>query len=74
MGNSRTNHECKAKVGYHTIADFALNWYRGLTMMVLSIFELAKPSLYEITRYRMPKIKLKVKHYCMFAIFSSNIG
>ena len=57
VGNSRTNHQGKGEIGYHAISDFAPDWYMGLSMALISIFEFAKLTLYGITRYRLSKIK-----------------
>ena len=59
-GHSRTNHQgmgitpslISLKIGV-----------QGLSSALISIFELLKTSLYGISRQRLPKIKLKVKHH-----------
>ena len=70
VGNSKTNQHDKGEIGYHTISDFSLNWYIGLSMALISHFEFVKTSLYGITRQKLSKIKLNVKCHCMFAFFA----
>ena len=56
-----TNGQGKCEIVHHTISDFALNWYIGISMALISIFESTKCSLFRITRYSLSKFKLKVK-------------
>ena len=68
-GQLQDNHKGKGEIGYHTISEFALDWYIGLSMTLISIFEFANSSLCGIMKHMLSKIKLKVKHHCMFAIY-----
>ena len=50
MGNARTNRQGKGEIEYHTISDFALNWFIGLSIALASIFNSTKLSLNGIAR------------------------
>ena len=63
LANYGTNHQDRGEIGYQTIFDLALKWYMGLYMVLISIFEAAKSSLYGIIRYSFVKIEFKVKPY-----------
>ena len=55
--------------GNHTISDFAENWCIRLSSALISIFKFLMTSLNGITRQRLMKIKLEVKHHHAFSFF-----